>query len=277
MPTTYVGVSNFNPSITIPVDGDLADANSVNVSAKDELDTQINLFESYGQLMQSTSPLRVRFSSLNSIDVDPIPFIALTEGGTWKTTFTTTTTNVSDADLEGGGVFANNTWYYVYAYSVLGVCNFQISTVLPDIFFLYKSGTFSHKYICSFKTSNTGSVIPFEKYGNYITYEAGLAVDGGSATTITTVNTSLYIPPSNNVPRLCKIQLNIDSNIVFGDSEIFVFPRIGTDGYQFYARANGIDTTIFDISTDETRNIYYFVQNVPPTPVATFKILGYYE
>jgi len=107
MPTTYVGVSNFNPSITIPVDGDLADANSVNVSAKDELDTQINLFESYGQLMQSTSPLRVRFSSLNSIDVDPIPFIALTEGGTWKTTFTTTTTNVSDADLEGGGVFAS--------------------------------------------------------------------------------------------------------------------------------------------------------------------------
>lgn len=279
MPTTYVGTSNFNQSITIPSDGDLADSNSVNVSAKAEIDTQINLFESYGQLMQSTCPIRARKTGFKDVDIDPIPFIAVTEGGTWKTIFTTTTITVNESNLEGGGGYTFDTWYFIYAYSVAGVCNFQISTTVPDAFFLYKNGTFSHKFICSFRTNSGSAVVSFEKYGNYVTYEDQLSVGGGVAITESALSTSLYIPPSvNNVPRLCKLQIDINSNTTATDTIVTVRAISGSIGYTFFARASGLDTTYFDISTDEDRNVYYLVQNASPSPPsATFRILGYYE
>ena len=279
MPTTYVGSSNFNQSITIPSDGDLADANSVNVSAKAEIDTQINLFESYGQLMQSTCPIRARRSAVRDVEIDAIPFIAVTEGGTWKTIFTTTSTTVTQANLEGGGTFTPDTWYFIYAYSVAGVCTFQISTTLPDVFLIYKNGTFSHKFICSFRTNSGSDINVFEKYGNYVTYESQLSVGGGSSITESPLSTSVYIPPTvNNVPRLCRLTMDINSNTTATDTLITVRSISGSDGYTFYARAFGLDTTFFEISTDDTRTVYYQVQNASPSPPsALFKLTGYYE
>lgn len=276
MPTTYVGTSAFFPSITIPVDGDLADAASVNGAAMDEIDTQIFLLQTYGQLMQSTCPIRARWSTLISLDIEPIPFMAVTESGTWKSIFTTMLTNVSETDLEGGGSFAINTWYFVYAYSIGGVANFQISAQMPDQYFLYKNGTFSHKYICSFKTNTLGQILPFEKYGNYVTYEASLAVGGGSSTIEAPLTTANYVPPSvNNAPRLCKLVGNADSTATFLPSTLTIRPRSGSGGYEFIIPALGAESIILETPTDDTGTVYYFLSDGSVSIL--FGLLGYYE
>lgn len=276
MPTTYVGVSNFSPSITIPVDGDNANANSVNVSAKAEIDTQIYLFQTYGQLMQSTCPIRARWASLISLDIEPIPFMAVTESGTWKTIFTTATATVSEADLEGGGTFVADTWYFVYAFSVGGVTNWQISPTLPDQFLLYKNGSFSHKYVCSFKTNGLSQILPFEKYGNYTNFEAGLPVGGGSATVTTALTTVSYCPPTiNSSPRMIKLALDYTAPIVFSSQTVLAKSRSTAAGYEFRVRPFGTDTIFFDIATDTTRTVYYEVSDSGIT--ANFKAVGYYD
>jgi len=277
MPTTYVGSAAFNPSITIPVDGDLADANSVNVSAKAEIDTQLSLFDMYGQMMQSTCPIRIRRKLTLVVDIDPIPFIAVTEGGTWKTIFSTTTTSVGVANIEGmPGAFTPNTWYYIYAFSNGGVMDFQLSTTPPDVYGLYKNGTFSMKFLGTFLTNSGGFIIPFEKYGNFVTYEGKFTVGSGSSTTPSALNTAAAIPPSiNNVPRLCKMVLDINNTANTSDQLILVGSTTPITGLSFQARAGGLDTTVFDIATDANRALFYSVSN--NLTVATFSLYGYYE
>lgn len=282
MPTTYVGTPVFNQSIIIPVDGDLADAASVNVSATAEIDTQLKLFEVYGQMMQSTCPIRAQWSAVGvgfSVDIAPIPFIVVTEGGTWKTIFTTTTTNVGVAALEGGGAYLPNTWYYVYAYSVAGVCNFQISTIPPDQFSLYKNGTFSMKFICSVRTDPfVGSLQPFQKYGNYVSYEIQQPIGGGSSTALSPLLSADYIPPTSSaIPRMCKIIMDSNSAATINDTVVTVKSSAAFAGYTFFVRASGVDTTIFDAITDLNRTIYYQIANIPTLPTVNFYLVGYYE
>ena len=64
---TYTGSANLSTTIQIPQDLDNADANSVNLAAKAEIDNQVTLLTLYSQIMSSTSPIRI--DSVNGIDI----------------------------------------------------------------------------------------------------------------------------------------------------------------------------------------------------------------
>lgn len=281
MPTTYVGTPAFNQSITIPVDGDPADAASVNTSAQDELDTQLYLFESYGRLMQSTSPIRARFVNFFDIQIQAIPFIAVTEGGTWKTVFTTGSTTIGLAELEGGGTYNIDTWYYVYAYSLAGVCKFQISAVQPDKYTLYKDGTFSMKFICSFRTTSTilmgsATIYPFTKWGGYVSYESQIPVGGGAANVFTLLGTQSYIPPLASFPgRMCKLSVDVANISSVTTSTISLTRDINLPGISINYK--GAESTVLvDVPTDDQRNVFYKT-NLTGIATCTISIVGYYE
>jgi len=281
MATTYTGTPVLNTSITIPQDGDNANAASVNVASQALLDMQVYLLRTYGLTMQSTSPIRVRDDNFNVADtvlIYPIPSVVVDDGGTWKAVFTITNTTLSSTDVEGGGGFVANTWYYVYAYAMMSSCKFQISPVKPDIYGLYKDGTFSHKYICSFKTDGSAHIIGFNKYGNFTQYQQNLSIGGGNSTTQTSLSSDSYIPPitGGTMSRICKVLVQYDNS--HGSPLILsMIPRSGASGYPFNIPALGVGTFICDIPADDMRKIYYRCSSNLNNPTILFTMYGYWE
>ena len=90
MSTTYTGTPSLTNTIRIPQDLDNADAASVNVSAKTEIDNQVSLFQLYGQLMSSTSPIKIQCTDGVTIKVSPLSSVLLNVTNTWNTLLTTT-------------------------------------------------------------------------------------------------------------------------------------------------------------------------------------------
>lgn len=275
MPTTYTGSPVLNTSITIPLDGDNANAASVNSGFQSLTNMQNFLLQGYGQAMQSTSPIRIFPPTVSSITIAPIPVITVSEGGTWKTIFTTATATVNATNIEGGGVFAPSTWYYVYAYSVAGVVNWQLSLSVPDQYGLYKNGTFSHKYIGAFKTDGSSFIIPFQKYGEFVNYCTAQSVTSGSSLTPATLATSAYIP-NLAVPTTSIVRLLITMNNLTGNAATLTLRSYPTSlGYTFNAPTGTLTNLFVDVPTNEMHELQYFVSLT--SLVCDFKVYGYYE
>ena len=278
MSTLYTGVPTLTSSITIPADGDLANANSVNVSAKALLDMQTFLFQTFGQDMQSTSPIRCysTIGSVKNITIDPMPLILVNELGTWKTISLLNSVTVGVAQIEGApGDYTADTWYYVYIYSVAGLAQVLLSTTPPDIYNLYRTGGQSHKYIASFKTSGT-NVTPFSRYGNTTQYLSNLSVGGSPSLTRVPLITSLFIPPTpaSTMGRFCKILIK-PTNVGAASNLTFYNNSVITVGYDIFVPQNTTTTVCIEMPTDPNNNIYY----VSGSSSLTFQcfIIGYTE
>lgn len=281
MPTSYSGTPVLNTSITIPVDGDNANANSVNVSSKALVDSQVLLYQVYGQLQQSTCPIRIYDNGDGkNITVQPIPNVLVTENGTWKTVLTTMATTIGVANIEGAPAdYSADTWYYIYAFSDMGTCKFQISTVGSDKYNLYKNGLFSHKYLCAFKTDGAKNIIRFHKYANFYQYLTPQSIGSGIATTYTPLNSDLFIPPNpaaGHISRIGKFAVDVDAAIGNG-SIIQLASDTGIVGY-FLTYSSGQRTTFFvECPVDSNARLLYRVQAPSGSTTITYRICGYYE
>jgi len=279
MPTTYTGSPTLTTSITIPVDTDLADANSVNVSSKALMDMQSFLYQTYGKAMQSTSPIRLASTNGTNIIVSPLSVAAVVEG-VWKTVFTNTNISIGPANLESGVAYSANTIYYIYVYSNMGAPTFQISTTNPDVFGLYKAvNNFSYKYIGSFITNGASNVRPFTKYGDMTILPGLNDLSGGSYTTFTSLGTENYIPSFQSISaKIAKLKLMI-SNETGTSHTLFVSPDAVGPGFDFVIPANQWITFAVDLPTGTDKKMYFRFDSLdsPTVPQLYPKIMGYYE
>lgn len=277
----YVGTPNLSTSITIPVDGDNANAASVNVSATALQDMTTFLLQEYGQIMQSTAPIRVKQVTNTTMTVGPIPLILVQEVGIWKSltkgTFTVVTV---PTDVEGGATFQKNRTYYLYAYSDAGVIKFQLSLTIPDIFFLYKLGGFTHKFLCSVRSDpSTDNVIPyFSKYGNQVTVNLPTAF---AATTLpgsdTTIGLENVLPLAlSGFPVKVKLLMQINSNSI-AENIIKITGESGTQGIIYLVGAGVATTIMVDMTTDSFNRVFVAGASADPQVQISIFLIGYQE
>lgn len=270
MPTSYVGSPTNTQSITIPQDLDNADAASVNTSSKAQLDNQVFLMQTYGQMMNSTCPMRAYSISPNQVAIRLLSLVFVQELGIWKPLSTSTVVTATAPPL------AVNTWYYLYVYSVAGVATFAFDTVAPDQYRLFKAGTFSHRYICSVATDSVGDIRPFAKYNgevNYIRRTDTTLLTGAAPLVDTTVNAAILIP--ENV-IMAKLTMEITTS---GASGTIVFSDIATSLYTLpilYPGANA-NTYFFDLPVSDSRQFNYKAVGASGITNATIGCVGYYE
>lgn len=278
MSTTYSGSPTLVTSITIPVDGDSATANSVNVSSKALFDMQAFLLQTYGQQQQSTSPIRCFVDSPDVILL-PIPLIIMSESGTWKSYFKPTNTSIGPSKVEGGGgVFANNAWYYLYGFSNAGTLDFQYSLTPPDSYNLYKNdGTFSFKYITAVRTNNFGQLLELNKYGNFVSSFNGNGLGSSTATTVeSTLNTSTSLPPYKTTPTPVTLQIQVTGTTAVSNT-LYIKSVAGSTGIAFpLGTALNYSFQVQTI-TDPTQRLYWQCGFTDLTTTINFSIVSYYE
>lgn len=275
MSIPYVGSSSLTTTIQIPQDLDNADAASVNISSKAEIDNQVALLTAYGQLMSSTCPIRVESTGATTLTVAPIPHAFVQEGGSWKVVSTSVTTNLTAADVEGGGGFVGPNWYYIYISSMGGLPIFQISLTPPDGYYLYKNGSFAYKFIGSINFNGV-FIEPFLKYDGVVVYRsAALAIGSGTNITITSLASNTRIPPTS---RIGKFSVLVNTTSGGSGGELRFYPNgAPTEYLSFIYPGNNLLNMVFDCAVKNTQEVFYSVPvTIGPTAM-TYFCLGYYE
>lgn len=274
MSIPYVGTSSLTTTIQIPQDLDNADAASVNLSSKAEIDNQVALLTAYGQLMASTCPIRIESTGATTLTVGPIPHAFVQEGGSWIVVSTSVATNLTAADVEGGGGFVGPNWYYIYISSMGGLPIFQISLTPPDGYFLYKIGSFAYKFLGSLRFD--GTIESFLKYDGVVVYRnASLSIGSGTNSTVTALASNLRIPPT---ARIGKFSTLVNTTSGGSGGEIRFHPNgAPTEYISFIYPGNNLLNIVFDCAVSNVQDIYYSVPvTVGPTTM-TYFCLGYYE
>lgn len=272
---TYTGSPALSTTIQIPQDLDNADANSVNLAAKAELDNQVTLLKLYGQIMSSTSPIKIESTNSTSVIVSPLSNVLVQDAGTWTILTTSLATTLTSANTEGGGPFDVNKWYYIYVWSLVGVAQFQLSAIPPDGFGLYKNGSFGYKYLGSFRTDVGANILPFRKYNGVTLYSNIYSIGTGISQTRTSLSASNYIPPTARMGKFC-ILLNTTPGGLSG--ELRLYEDNATSAYTSITYpANSYQSLYLDHTVDTSRTLYYNVPVATGTLGISYYCQGYYE
>jgi len=272
MAQNYIGTPAYTTSITIPIDGELASAASVNNPTKSEADMDYFILQSMGLLVQG-SPVRI--SSLDGLNliISALPFMIVNENGVYKNISTASPVVLSRTSLEVGPNFIANTWYYVYAFSIAGVANFQISVTPPDQSNLYKQGGDSFRYIGSARTNGLAQLVKFvSNRGQYNYIDTTLQLVNGSSTTELPVTLNAAVPPTS---RLVDLHVTYTNNPGLDSYfRLFIYP--GGSYQQFIAFGSKSNDFTYSMSTNIDQSIRYLV-GVPGTVRLTLSVLGYKE
>lgn len=272
---TYTGSPALSTTIQIPQDLDNADANSVNLSAKAELDNQVTLLKLYGQIMSSTSPIKVESTSTTSVVVSPLSNVLVQDAGTWTILTTGLATTLTSADTEGAGPFQADKWYYIYVWSLVGIPQFQLSIVPPDGFGLYKNGSFGYKYIGSFRTDSGANILPFHKYNGVTLYSNINSIGTGISSVRTALTSSSYIPPTSRMGRFCIIANTVPTGL---SGELRLYQDNVTSAYtSIIYPANSYQSLYLDHCVDTSRTLWYNVPTFTGTLGVSYYCQGYYE
>jgi hypothetical protein len=164
--------------------------------------------------------------------------IVVTVGGTWKVYGPIPSQTFTVADLDGGGVFSDSTFYYMYLSVEAGVLTRHISTTGPDASNYYKSGAggTDQAYVGHFRTNLGSDIVVFSAVNGvyeYLTLNTSTAISGTGPTTLDLYTLKLIPPTSRRVVATCKRSVGtsntIDVNLKF---------------YPFDASSNDIRETI---------------------------------
>ena len=273
MSIPYIGAPNLTTTIQIPQDLDNADAASVNLSSKAEVDNQVSLLTAYGQLMSSTCPIRIVSTGATTLTVSPIPHAFVLEGGSWKVVNTSVDTLLTAADVEGGGGYIGPNWYYIYIYSAGGLPLFQISPTPPDKYYLYKTGSFAFKYLGAVRFDVT--IIPFVKYGGVVSYMTNIMIGSGVNAAITALSSDQYIPTT---ARIGNFSATIDTSSGSGGATFHMHPNgAPTEYISITYPGNNLVNINFDCAVSNTRIISYSVPFIVGPTTILYLINGYYE
>lgn len=191
---------------------------------------------------------------------------------------------IGASKIEGGGNLGNSEWRYVYAWINAGALDFEISTTAPNASRTLKSGDTTRRYLGCFRTTSAGAPIPVRaSRGRYVYRRSGGAVadtrllSAGNATTATAVDCSALVPPHARLVTLHAELLNTAAAINYahlrtnGDS--------GADELTIALTNvnNSTATGSYDIETDSSRNVAYYVTNFGSAPSLSLWAGGFYE
>ena len=272
---TYTGSANLSTTIQIPQDLDNADANSVNLAAKAELDNQVTLLKLYGQIMSSTSPIKIDSTNGTDIIVSPLSNVLVQTLGTWTVLTTSLATTLTAANIEGGGAFDTNKWYYIYVWSLAGVPQFQLSIIPPDGYGLYKNGSFGYKYLGSIRTDSGGTIYKFHKYNGITLYSELHPIGAGASLTRTSLSASSFIPPTARMGKFCIL---VNTSLGSLSGELRLYEDNTTTAYTSVTYpANSYQSLYLDHTIDASQTIYYNVPVVTGTLGINYYCQGYYE
>lgn len=275
MASTYTGTPAFTNSITIPDDGDLAAAATVNNPTRSEADMGLFLLQAIGLAPESTSDIYINSINGTTVNIGPISSIVVNENGNYKFISTVGASVVGVPQVEGGPAqFAANTWYYIYAYSNAGVLNFIIRTVPPDSWKMFALGSDVQRYIGCFKTDGAGppAIIPFFMTRGKYSYLNVQSVGGGNATVESPITISAYVPPTS---RQAVLQYEYTNSALPGSFRLL--SRAGTTGFLIPTRVGPAttDSGTLEMAVDDTQSIRYLVS--AGTINITINVLGFYE
>lgn len=269
MSQTYIGVPTYTTSITIPNDGDVASAASVNNPTKSEADMDYFLLQSVGYLSQG-APISLYSTDLTTINISPVSLAIVSENGLYKAV-STNAQAIGIGQLEGGGIFLANTWYYIYIYSVNGVGVFQISTIAPTANKLYKATSDSHKYIGCFRTNAGAQILRFYAIRGIYTYIDDNTAYTGNSVTETIANTNLFVPPTTRFVTLHILYVSTLGSV----SNYQIITNPGTNGITFITAANTLNDFTQSFLTFTDQNMRVKVAN--PAITLTLSVAGFME
>ncbi len=175
----------FPATLTVPADGDLANAASVVVPMQDML-TGIDGARAghYGQKRHR----RIVSTNLADLTIGPLGYVMVTSGGVWRIAAYTLASTITAA-TKLGAALANSTRYYVYAGIVAGSPDFIVTTDPPDTYRAYRTGNTDHLYITTFLTDTAAHIIPFRHDGmRYRYFDVYWGVAGSPAAALAFVN-----------------------------------------------------------------------------------------
>lgn len=269
-------------TLTVPADGDLANAASVNVAFQAILTglegARLGL---YGRGQHG--PRVVSFDGEN-LTVSPLGYLLVTSGGTWRMISYTLSSSFSAATKLGAGL-ANSTRYYVYAGIVAGSADFIVTTDAPDSYRAYRTGNTDHIYVSTFVTNGSAKIIPFTQNGRRYTYAMPYhvaALSGGTATVATDVLLSAYVPSWVRVATIQAVAYNPNGG---GADTLFLKPKGVTAtgftlGFAHYftatAQTDQFDTT-HDICLDAAQTIQYYLSSGGAGCSVTLRVVGWDE
>ena len=203
MASAVTETSTFDASVVAPDSGDARTASSVRTPFTNVANRTKFLYDSMcnGLLVGGD---KADCSDGATVNVSAIKAVTIA-----NKTYSANAQALTNSVLEGGGSFANNTWYYVYAYVSSGALAFQITTTAPEASLVWKNGTTTHRYLRSFRTNASGVIYRFRASGNNVTYRRSghttnaFSVLSASATaSFTDVDCSVFVPPHARLARL---------------------------------------------------------------------------
>lgn len=256
---SYTGTKNkYNHTINIPQDAvDNVDAITVDPAFQNLADGLHYTVASLGyrphvclEWASGSSVLVSAFGGL-SVDGSGIPLLA------WLTDSYSGAVTLTSADLEGGGSFAVDTCYFVYA--VVNITanvpstNIIISTDAPDFALLYKSMDRRYRYLGHFLTDGAAAIIPFQMIDfRYLFLEEAfspqLLVDNMTATDTQTFALPTPYPKQQIKSLLLKMDVvSAETNTSFLSMKPSSWP--GT-GYIFDFAAKGAGASYWNYSLE---------------------------
>lgn len=201
MPTTLspAAIPSFPPSLSAPTDGDACNAASNNGPDQALLDG----IEAARMMLRRGLASKVTLRSVNgtSVVTGSTSALAVTVGGVWKVYGPVPSQTFTVADLDGGGVFATMTYYYMYLSVVGGVLTRSISTTAPDANNYYKSGIggTDYAYVGSFRTNLDSEITVFWATNGvyYSNSRAYYTVFTGVGPTMINLYSEKMLPPTS--------------------------------------------------------------------------------
>lgn len=277
---TPTSPSYIPSSITAAADGDDANAASLVQSLQPLLDAvTVARLGIYGQ---RTMPDLVSLDGA-TVDVSACPSLVLTSSSNWYAINSSALT-FSVSHLEGGGAFANSTWYYMYYYLSGGAVTRQISLTAPNADRRYKGTSTDYAYVGCFKTNSSGAIINFGASRGVYSYNTnlyGLAVlTNGTATMATDVNLAIGVPPHSRM-ALLDFYLSNESDASVTDATVLAKGASQTGFSVKVGKAPTGSLTAthslrVPIATDSSQKIQYLVSGVG-TPKFSVTIGGFIE
>lgn len=273
MPTSLTDSPVYDPAETVdvPASGDARTAASVEGAFQTLADRTGFACSALATFLDRLPSLSVAGASSTSftVAVGAINVIALpTSGGVYHIHATTGITATA-ADIEGGGgdLGAVSQWWYVYAYRTGGgALAIELSASVPNALRVIKTGDSTRRYLGCFRTDSSGVPLACRADGGCYRYRRSAlavaalrALNGGTATSNTTVALSSLIPPH---ARLATVRCEL---VAPASASAIDFAYLRTDGdsgagelSMCVAPSAGLTTSLVaDVETDASREIAY--------------------
>lgn len=243
-------------NITIPDDGDLAAAAT---SGNPDTDL-LNLgYYALKRLQHTNGAIRARCDGSfgapdeKTIRIYPILGFVVIDTAV-RFGFKTTNTDINEANLEGGGAYANNTFYYVYVYINAGVPTFQISGTAPDVYRIFKSGNTSYKYLFSFVTNGIGNVARFYWDKGVMRLHNERIVVTTAPVVAASVSLTGYIVPH---AMIATVRSSLDNSAGAGGT-LYIGPTptnvAGSEGRAIFVGPTSLNSECYDLAVGETNH-----------------------